>query len=363
MITTGKFTKGMEQAAFERGAAPITLIDGERLLDLLIEYEIGVSKRQLSMWNSHQCIFTQSEPSNTSIDVGITTHRATRPRHYLLLWTSYSALRRIYGHSHYRKRPKFSRIGSWEWDLASGIGTCSPGFFCVYGLDNAVTVTLCDWMALGLPEDRPAIQKVFDDAIAGIAPFAGEHRIIRHNDGAVRYVRVWGRVVRDADGSAITLIGATQDVTESNQSEWRHAQLAAIVANADVSIIGTDLDTRVMSWNHGAEQLYGYTSAEAIGRPLAVLIAPDEAAQLAHNTELIRKDTVVANFRGKRRTKDDRIIDVVATISPVRDVLGNIIGASAIAHDITPISELERSLEVNLTKYVTLFELALDQRH
>ncbi|MBK8047290.1 MAG: restriction endonuclease [Anaerolineales bacterium] len=47
VITTGKFTKGMEQAAFERGAAPITLIDGERLLDLLIEYEIGVSKRQV----------------------------------------------------------------------------------------------------------------------------------------------------------------------------------------------------------------------------------------------------------------------------------------------------------------------------
>jgi restriction system protein len=47
VITTGKFTKGMEQAAFERGAAPITLIDGERLLDLLIEYEIGVTSRQV----------------------------------------------------------------------------------------------------------------------------------------------------------------------------------------------------------------------------------------------------------------------------------------------------------------------------
>jgi restriction system protein len=47
VITTGKFTKGMEQAAFERGAAPITLIDGERLLDPLLEYEIGVTRRQV----------------------------------------------------------------------------------------------------------------------------------------------------------------------------------------------------------------------------------------------------------------------------------------------------------------------------
>ena len=50
IITTGRFSKGVEEAAFERGAAPITLIDGDKLLDLLIEYEIGVTKRQVEYW-------------------------------------------------------------------------------------------------------------------------------------------------------------------------------------------------------------------------------------------------------------------------------------------------------------------------
>ena len=112
--------------------------------------------------------------------------------------------------------------------------------------------------------------------------------------------------------------------------------LAAIVESSDDAIVSKDLDGVVTSWNQGAERVFGWTAAEAVGKPIASLIIPpdrqDEEPQILAR---LRAGERVDHFETVRRTKAGRLIDVSVTISPIRDETGRTIGASKIARDVT----------------------------
>ena len=111
--------------------------------------------------------------------------------------------------------------------------------------------------------------------------------------------------------------------------------LAAIVESSDDAIIAKDLDGTILSWNGGAERMYGYSAEEAIGRPIYLIVPPPFVNELSEILERIRAGERVRNFETVRVTKDGRLIDVALSISPIRDAAGTIVGASAIARDIT----------------------------
>jgi PAS domain S-box-containing protein len=118
-------------------------------------------------------------------------------------------------------------------------------------------------------------------------------------------------------------------------TEERARQLAAIVDSSDDSIIGTDLKRRVTSWNRGAERLFGFTADEAIGMPIAAII-PEER----HNEELaiferFRGGERVEPFDTFRRHKDGGVIDVSLSVSPIRNLDGQIVGACSVTREIT----------------------------
>jgi PAS domain S-box-containing protein len=114
------------------------------------------------------------------------------------------------------------------------------------------------------------------------------------------------------------------------------ARLAAIVESSDDAIVGKSLDGMILSWNSGAERMFGYTAQEALGRPMLMLIPferrareePDILARIARGER-------VNNFETVRIRKDGRGVDVSVTISPMKDSQGRIVGASNIARDIT----------------------------
>ena len=112
-------------------------------------------------------------------------------------------------------------------------------------------------------------------------------------------------------------------------------QLAAIVESSADAIIGKTLDGIVTSWNRGAEQLYGYTAAEIVGRPVSLIAPAERHDEVAQFLEQVKRGAVVQNHETMRVRKDGARIDVSLTISPVRDDRGQIIGASTIARDIT----------------------------
>ena len=125
----------------------------------------------------------------------------------------------------------------------------------------------------------------------------------------------------------------------------RISQLATIVESADAAIISTDpLRNTVLTWNRGAERIYGYSAQEMIGRSLSILVPEDRLAELDSILERLRRGEAVNHFETTRLTKAGDLIYVLLTISPIRDSKGAVIRIASIAWDVTPIKELERQL-------------------
>jgi PAS domain S-box-containing protein len=121
-------------------------------------------------------------------------------------------------------------------------------------------------------------------------------------------------------------------------------RLAAIVESSDDAIVSKDLTGVITSWNRGAEQLFGYTAAEAIGQSITMLIPPDRLSEEDHVLGRIRRGERVEHFETTRRRKDGTSVDVSLTVSPILDSSGAIVGASKIARDITVRKRLEEGL-------------------
>jgi PAS domain S-box-containing protein len=124
------------------------------------------------------------------------------------------------------------------------------------------------------------------------------------------------------------------------------ARLAAIVESSDDAIVSKSLEGIVISWNKGAERIFGWTAAEMIGQAITKVIPPDRQQEEPKILERIRGGERIDHFETIRITKDGRLLNVSVTISPVRDREGRVIGASKIARDITHQKRVEQELQV-----------------
>src|SRR5271169_3927698 len=106
--------------------------------------------------------------------------------------------------------------------------------------------------------------------------------------------------------------------------------LTAIVESSDDAIIGKDLDGVILTWNRGAERLYGYTAQEIIGQSISVLIPESQLDELPSVLACVRSGERVEPYETARRTKNGHLVDVSLTVSPIKDATGQVVGASAI---------------------------------
>jgi two-component system, LuxR family, sensor kinase FixL len=143
-------------------------------------------------------------------------------------------------------------------------------------------------------------------------------------------------------------------------SEDPHSLLEAIVGSSGDAIFSKTLGELVLSWNSGAEQLYGYSASEMIGRSVSVLVPEDRKPELAAILQRLAEGQQVAPFETVRRRKDGHLVDVSVTISLLRDATGKIIGASTIARDITKRKQVEATLRESEAQKGAMFETALD---
>lgn len=123
------------------------------------------------------------------------------------------------------------------------------------------------------------------------------------------------------------------------------AMMAAIVESSDDAIIGKSLNGIITSWNGGAQHLYGYSEAEAIGRSITFLFPPDRTDDLTPLLERVGRGERVIHFETTRLRKDGSTVEVSLSISPVRNSRGEVVGASTIARDISERKQAERERE------------------
>lgn len=124
------------------------------------------------------------------------------------------------------------------------------------------------------------------------------------------------------------------------ENSMRH--LAAIVKSTDDAICGLNLDGSVASWNRSAEKIFGYRDEEIIGHSIALLFPFDHRDELIDDMQHIKRGESVGRYETLRVRKDGQFIPVSITVSPIKDETGKIIGASAIARDITQRKREER---------------------
>ena len=177
-------------------------------------------------------------------------------------------------------------------------------------------------------------QKGLDIPFISVSGMVGEETVAEMiKAGAHDYV-MKGHLVRLVPAVKRELAAAQERQTR-RQNEATIAFLAAIVESCDDAIIGKTLDGTVVTWNAGAERLYGHSAAEMVGHSISVLFPSYRPEELPDILERIKLGQRVERLETVRLRKDGSPVEILLTISPVKDGTGRIIGASSIARDIT----------------------------
>jgi len=244
---------------------------------------------------------------------------------------------------------RINQIGIWEYNVDDGLLIWNDAMFEIYGRKkDYFTYNYQAWKQCIHQDDLENFEQLLQDSIQNLSPYSSKFRIIQP-DGSIKYVLAKAKVEHDSKNK-LRVLGTTIDTT---REELALAQLhnlevlrSAIVESSEDAIISKTTTGIITSWNLGAQNMFGYKAAEAIGKPIKELIFPEDL--MAEEDMLltkVRSGLVIKHFETRRRCKDGRIINVSITMSPIKDASGTIVGISAIKRDITESIENAEMLE------------------
>jgi PAS domain S-box-containing protein len=226
--------------------------------------------------------------------------------------------------------------------LEGTILTWNAGAEHVYGYSAAEAIGRP--MTLLLPEDRPDEEAEILDRIRQGQRVEHFETVRRRKNGERIDVSLTISPIRDRSGRIVGASHVARDITDRRRLDEQLRHLAAIVESSADAIVSKTLEGTIFTWNAGAEDTYGYTAEEAIGRHMSLLLPADRPDEEAEILDRIGRGQSVEHFETVRRRKNGDLIDVSLTISPVRDQSGRVVGASHVARDITERKRLEEQL-------------------
>ncbi|AKB27388.1 sensory transduction histidine kinase [Methanosarcina siciliae T4/M] len=238
---------------------------------------------------------------------------------------------------------KIAHLGIWDWDFVNDEVYWSDEMYHIFGCTSGKSgLSHNDFLTQVHPDDQEYVDNTFKRALKG-EPFSIDHRIIRA-DGENRVVHIQGGVVFDEKNNFIRIRGTVQDITESKRAEERIKILADAVESSDDAIITESLDGIITSWNKGAEQIYGYSAEEILGKNISLLEPAHLKGDMKQLTEKIKRKEKIQRHRTLRFRKDGTPINVSITLSPIFNSSGEFVSISAISRDITERIRAEEAL-------------------
>ena len=204
------------------------------------------------------------------------------------------------------------------------------------------------------PEDAEKDWKLFQQL---------RERFIDHYQLEKRYFRrdgslVWGSLSVSLWNShpSPLVIAMVEDITDKKKAEEALVRHAAVVESSDDGISSLTLDGVIVTWNAGAQRMFGYTKNEAVGKPATITVPPELQDQRNMLLETVWAGGRIDQFETVRVSKTGKRIDVSLSISPVKDSTGQIVGCAGIARDITKRKRAEAALQTSEQRYRLLFE-------
>jgi PAS domain S-box-containing protein len=195
------------------------------------------------------------------------------------------------------------------------------------------------------PEDAQKDWVLFQQLRAGsIDHYQLEKRYFR-KDGSL----VWGRLNISLLNSRVSpfVLAMVEDITDKKRAEEALLRNAAIVESSEDAIASGTLDGIIVSWNTGAQHLYGYSEAEAVGKPITMILPPELRDEEKKIFETVRAGGHISQFETVRVAKTGKRINVSLTISPIKDSSGRMVGVSGIARDISERKLAEEALRAS----------------
>jgi two-component system CheB/CheR fusion protein len=188
---------------------------------------------------------------------------------------------------------------------------------------------------------------VFSDLEEVRRTLSARERRVRLVDGTATYlmrVLPYRRVDGVVDGEVLTFL----DVTELDRTLEQHARLASVVESSRDAIVGRTFDGTIVTWNAGAEAMFGYSASEAIGSPISLIVPEDQREQVQEIHHRLRRGVPVDQYESVRVARGGRRINVSAAVALLKDGNGQVVGASMILRDITELKRTQEALRREL---------------
>ena len=195
-----------------------------------------------------------------------------------------------------------------------------------------------------IPADRQAEEQFVLSRVAQGLVVDHFDTVRQRKDGSRIEVSLTVSPIHAADGTVVGASKIARDISERRRLEWEALRLAAIVESSEDAIVSKNLDGVIQTWNGGAERMFGFAAAEAIGRHITIIIPDDRLHEETEVLRRVRAGESIQHFETVRRRKDGSFLDISLAVSPIRQG-GQIVAASKIARDITEQRRLRKEAE------------------
>lgn len=238
-----------------------------------------------------------------------------------------------------------SNDGVWDWDIVENSIYFSPRWKKIIGYrEDEFANELSNFEAHIHPDDLEQVWEHINRNLYQKREYCETVHRLKHKEGHWVWVLVRGKTLFDAKGQPIRMIGTMTDITEQKMLQLRAQAQQFILEQISDGVIRTDMEGNIISWNHGAEKIYGYSEEEVLGRHISLIFHPEHAIPFQSYVNTLQEKGT-CNLEGRFITKSGGDIYVSLSLTLLKDEKGIPVGLIGINKDITEQKEAEVLLE------------------